>query len=150
MKRVLNVENPISVGRQPVQAEIRGFVSEISELQDLTRGNRVRDSFHHIIVDFYQLNKVNHRRIIGRAKIYIPTKAMGLRDLNSSIFYYPSPNFEDKTNFFQTAKASIQDLLNQRVGIIGMLSDDARFPPYTHFMNRCTKVVIFPPKEELK
>lgn len=144
IRRAAAISDPLKIGAQPVKTKIRGFVNDISQdANELVRGGRTRDGYYFMIVDFYQVNDTNHRRFVGKAKVYIPTSAMGLSGSGeNSIFYYPSPNPKDTKSVFQTPKANLHDLRNERVMIDGMLKDDTSDPPITHFMTKVERCVI--------
>lgn len=128
-----------------INCEIFGKVVNISEPDELIRGNKVRDGKVFVDVNFYIVNKHNYKNYVGKAKIYIPFSKIGVSE-RKSIFFY---NIDGKE--WQTSLDPInlrKRILNTRSSFKGNMKRESnnkdKESEYTHFMTNVSKVVIFP------
>lgn len=130
---------PVNIGSNPVKVEIRGFIRGVSEDREFrSSDNRVRSGFFFIKVQVYRINEEEQK---GYVKVYITTAQLGMN--GQGIIFYPSNDPNDPSKEFQSGISKPSKLMNERIGIRGMISKTDELG-YDFFMNKLEKVKIFP------
>jgi hypothetical protein len=131
-----------------INAQVRGYVKDVSDDQELVRGNQVRGGYYFLYVDYFMLN---NEKVKGKMKVYISTENLGM-GRSKGIVYYPTNDLKKKDLEFLTAIVDPRkSFLHQMVGFIGKMRKSAGDENFNHFMTHLTKVKIFPdPKTYLK
>lgn len=129
----------------PINATLRGYITSISEENELTRGNgQFKTGYHFLRLDAYEMNgqRIDKGDKVV-VKIYVTDQMLGRRDIKHSIIFYATNDLSKPDLEFQTGIVNVEKLHKAHVGVRGMIKAEDR-DPYTHFMNKVEKIKIFP------
>lgn len=123
-----------------IKCTISGKVKNITSINELVKGNKTRDDYVFLFVEFHMINDINYKKKLGTSKIYLPISKCKSGDLIKYGIIKNRKLKRWKTNI--SPNLINERFMNANVEISGTMKREDN-ENYTHFMTNLSQITIY-------